>query len=172
MKSDVRVLHSLEEARSLMQAWEALLDDAERPEPVVTPQWFRAWWSVFGDDGRQLRLAAIEDGEHRLIGLAPFARRTFWYRGGIPFRRLELLPSGEARTEEICSEYLGVIVRRGCGPRVAHSLANALVRRALGSWDELLMPALNGDDPFAEQLAGARRDLGSRVESASTGACA
>jgi hypothetical protein len=166
----VGVVRSFEDVEPLIPAWEALLDDAEHAEPVGTPQWFRAWWSVFGTPRRALRLVTVHDGKE-LVALAPFARRTFWYRRGIPFRRLELLPSGETEAEEICSDYIGVLVRRGRGAEVASALAAALRDGALGTWDEIVMPALNGEDPFVELLARALRETGSPVAVTQYGAC-
>jgi CelD/BcsL family acetyltransferase involved in cellulose biosynthesis len=168
---EVRVHCRFEDVESLFPAWEALLEDAHHAEPVTTPQWFRAWWSVFGSKRRALRAVSVHDGKD-LVGFVPLARRTFWYRPGIPFRRIELLPSGEAEAEEISSDYIGAIVRRGHGPNVAVALARALTRRKLGSWDELLMPAMNDEDPFVDLLAGALRDLGCRVDLARSGTCA
>lgn len=168
--SSVRVVERFEDVEPLVGEWEALLEDAECAEPVITPQWFQAWWSVFGDGARELRFVTVRDGTE-LIALAPFARRTFWYRAGLPFRRLELVPSGEARNEEVCSEYIGMIVKRGQGARVAKAIAQALVTEKLGSWDELMMPALNSEDPFVEQVSLALRDLGCRVDVSESGRC-
>src|SRR5262249_47879756 len=83
-----------------------------------------------------------------------------WYRPGLPFRRLELLASGEREADAICSEYLNVIARRGQESAVANALVRALVEGRLGGWDELMIPLMDGDGPIAELLAAAARRAG------------
>jgi CelD/BcsL family acetyltransferase involved in cellulose biosynthesis len=101
----------------------------------------------------------IRDGES-LIGLAPLCRRTHSYAPGVRFRRLELLASGENEADEICSDYIGLIAERGREIDVAQAVARALVERAAGDWDELVMPAMNGESLLPWALADALRKHG------------
>jgi CelD/BcsL family acetyltransferase involved in cellulose biosynthesis len=97
--------------------------------------------------------------------------RPHVYLPGIPFRRLELLASGESEEDEICSEYLGLIAERGAEEAVVSTLASALSAGALGNWDEILFPAMAGDGPIPELLTSALGSQGWTVEMKTSGAC-
>jgi CelD/BcsL family acetyltransferase involved in cellulose biosynthesis len=139
----------------LASAWWALLDARGGGDVMATPLWLGTWWRVFGGTGgRKLRLLALRDGT-RLVGLAPLELRLAMYRPGIPFRRVELLGSGEREQDEICSIYLGVQAAPGHEAAVAEATAEALVRGAAGVWDEALLPSMAGDSPMPRLLADA-----------------
>lgn len=164
MKPTWCVLSELGALERLRPAWVELLERSESNETTLTPAWLLGWWRVFGSLGsRRLGVVAIFDGG-RLIGLAPLLLRWHWYRPGIPFRRIEALGSGEDEQDEICSEYLTVIAERGAEEPVARALAKALAASALGAWDELLIPWMDGSKPAAELLAEALGREGSRTE--------
>ena len=78
---------------------------------MASPLWLLTWWGVFGD-GRRLRVWTFWRGDE-LVGVAPLCLRRHWYPPGIPYRRLELLGSGEDEADEICSDYLGVVAAPG-----------------------------------------------------------
>jgi CelD/BcsL family acetyltransferase involved in cellulose biosynthesis len=165
----VRVIRDLRALETLTPAWRALLDRADRPEPVLTPTWMLAWWREFGAaDGRDLRVAAAFDGRE-LVGLLPMARRWVRHRGAIPTRRLETLATGEAEADEIGSDYVGALTLRDPGSSVAKAFARAAVFGDLGEWDELRMPALNGEDGFARAFCEALRAAGAVVSLRPTG---
>jgi CelD/BcsL family acetyltransferase involved in cellulose biosynthesis len=110
------------------------------------------WWRIFGGDAnRSLCVGLFYRGE-RLVGLAPFLARPHRYHVALPFRRLELLGSGEDERDEICSDYLGVVAEAGAEAEVAAALAKALLKDDFGRWDELVMPAMNGFDPLPRLL--------------------
>jgi CelD/BcsL family acetyltransferase involved in cellulose biosynthesis len=142
----------------LAHEWEALLARSASNEVTLHPRWMLAWWDVFGD-GREIRTAAFYDGD-RLVGLAPLLARRFVYRRAIPFRRLELLASGEDRADEICSDYIGVIAERGREREVADAFAHALVGGAMGGWDELSLRSMNGDTDLPKRLQDAFAEHG------------
>jgi CelD/BcsL family acetyltransferase involved in cellulose biosynthesis len=122
---------------------------------ALTPEWLLAWWREFGGlGGRRLRLAVLRRGP-RLVGLAPLLSRRAWYPPGIPFRRLEMLGTGEPEADSICSDYLNVIVERGAEAEVAAALTRAAAGRRLGDWDEIVLTRLDGDDPMTAALAAA-----------------
>lgn len=130
---------------------------------MLQPLWLLPWWRIFGTSGgRSLRVAVVRKGS-RLIGVAPLLARTHWYRPGLPFRRLELLGSGEAQEDEICSEYIGVLAEKGAESLVAKALGSALREGRLGAFDEILLPAMSGDGPLpsalAAELAGMDLDI-------------
>jgi CelD/BcsL family acetyltransferase involved in cellulose biosynthesis len=170
---DVTVIARIAEADALAVEWRALLARAEDATPTKTPLWCLTWWRVFGSTGgRRMRLVAMrakEDG--RLIGVAPLLRRVAMRRRALPIRRLELIATGEAEADEICSDYVGIIAERGSEERVAEALASAIARGELGTWDELLMPAMRAEDAVATALAGALERCGARASVEHFGAC-
>lgn len=153
------VLTTPEELLALRPAWSDLLARSSSDELMLSPTWLLTWWRVFGGiDGRALRVAAIRGGD-RLIGLAPLLARAHRYPPGVPFRRLELLGTGEREEDEINSEYLGVIAERGAEQDVARALVDALAEEALGPWDELVLRELDAGAAIAPLLAA---ELGAR----------
>jgi CelD/BcsL family acetyltransferase involved in cellulose biosynthesis len=150
--------------------WWDLLERSEQNEPTLSPLWLGTWWKVFGDRRRRLHVLLIYD-EGRLIGLAPLLSRVKWYRPGLPFRRLELIGSGEAEADEICSEYLGVVAERGREAEVVAELARALAAQQLGGWDEAVFPALRGESLTAGLLCDALKDAGLATQTTVTADC-
>jgi CelD/BcsL family acetyltransferase involved in cellulose biosynthesis len=147
--------------KTLTDDWSTLLARSASNRPTQAPLWLLAWWRVFGrSGGRQLATALIYDGP-RLVGLAPFLRRVWWHRQVIPFRRLELLATGESEEDEILSDYLGVIAERGYEEAVAGTIAHGIAGGALGACDEVMMSALDGEAPMGEAMerAFARRGI-------------
>ena len=154
------VVSDIAELEAMQGDWEALLDRSDCNEPTLSPLWILAWWRVFGGtDGRCLRALRITRRE-RLVGLLPLVARRVWHRG-VPFRRLELLPSGEDEADEIVSEYIGIVAERGEEDAVAEATARALAGGLFGAWDEVVLPAMDGSKraPFALADALGRRDL-------------
>jgi CelD/BcsL family acetyltransferase involved in cellulose biosynthesis len=153
---------------ALLRAWADLQGRCERNEITQSPDWLLNWWRVFGPlGGRQLRLGLFHDGD-RLVGLAPLLRRRHWYRNWLPFRRLELLASGEPDGEGIFSNHLGVLAERGCEAKVAGALVQAIADGTFGSWDEVVLPMMSGDTAMPELLVDAFRSAGYSAESVTT----
>jgi CelD/BcsL family acetyltransferase involved in cellulose biosynthesis len=149
------LIRELARLESLRPAWDELVTRSECSDVTLTPGWMLPWWSVFGSEGgRQLRVLAFHDGE-RLVGLAPLLSRPHRYRKAIPFRRLEMLGSGEHEADETCGDYLGPLVEKGREADVATAFAEALVSNAAGAWDELIIPAMNGDGALPKLLSEA-----------------
>ncbi len=127
------------------EEWGALLSRSTSNRPTQSPLWLLAWWRVFGaHQGRKIASALVYDGS-RLIGLAPLLRRVSWYRHAVPYRRLELLGTGEDEQDEIGSDYVGVIAEPGSEEDVAEALAETIVRGHLGPFDHVVLSALDGD---------------------------
>lgn len=155
MSLSTRSVESVGELQAMSGQWAELLDRSSNNEPTSSPQWLLPWWDIFGKDGgRRLRVCAVFDGQ-RLIGLLPLLARVFWYRPGIPFRRLELLGSGEDEADEIASEYIGLIAETGREHEVAGAVARGLEAGDLGAFDELVLARMNGDSPSTSALESA-----------------
>jgi CelD/BcsL family acetyltransferase involved in cellulose biosynthesis len=149
--------------RSLRPAWEELAGRSADHDVNLDPSWLLSWWDVFGDEGgRELRSIGFYDGE-RLVGLAPLLSRRYLYRPAIPFRRLEMLGTGELEADETCGDYLGVLAEKGRESDVASALAAALAGSAAGPWDELVIGSMNGESSLPGLIAAALRARGAHV---------
>lgn len=156
------------EAERLRPAWTDLLGRSGRRDIAASPDWMLIWWGVYGPtQGRRLRLALFHEAG-RPVGLAPLLRRTHWYRGVLPFRRLEFLASGEREGHGICSNHLDVIAERGAEEAVARALAAAIAAGTLGAWDELVLPMMDGDGPMPALLTTAFGNVGLAAETVET----
>jgi CelD/BcsL family acetyltransferase involved in cellulose biosynthesis len=143
--------------------WSALLARSESNRVTQAPLWLLAWWRIFGGrDGRRLASALFYDGD-RLVGVAPMLRRTVWHRRAIPFRRVELIATGESEEDEILSDYIGIIADRGYEDDVGRAVAAAITEGTLGACDEVVMSALDGDLSIGRTLARALEDCGMTV---------
>jgi CelD/BcsL family acetyltransferase involved in cellulose biosynthesis len=159
-----RVVTDPAEAERLRPAWSALAARSFRNELTQSPDWLLTWWQVYGPlQGRQLRLGFFYQGD-RLVGLAPLLRRRHWYRGVVPYRRLEFLASGEPAEQGIYSNHLSVLAEAGAEESVARSMVEAAREGAFGAWDEVVLPMMSADTPMPGLLAGAFRAAGFAVD--------
>ena len=160
------IVSDLRQLEELAGPWSELLARSGADGPMLSPTWLLPWWRSFGGEGgRELRVGVLHRGDE-LAGLVPLLARWHWYALGIPFRRLELLGTGEPERDEICSEYLNLIIERGAEEEVTASLADALVRGAFGAWDELVLGAMDGASALPGRLAAElrRRDARPTLE--------
>ena len=158
------ILTNLADAEALRPAWSQLLERSGRNELMQSPEWLLTWWRTFGNSqGRQLQLGVVHDGD-RLIGLAPLLRRRHWYRNWLPFRRLELLASGEPAEHGIYSNHLAILAERGREREVTKRFVEAIAGGAFGSWDEVVLPMMAEDSGQPEQLVEAFRAAGYAAE--------
>jgi CelD/BcsL family acetyltransferase involved in cellulose biosynthesis len=120
----------------LEPAWNSLLADSAANSITLTWEWLTTWWEVFGAD-RELNILVANDGQE-VIGIAPLLKRTVQHYGLLPFRRLELLASGEDEADEICSDYLDFITRKGREEEAVGALLDYLFKTD-SEWDEILL---------------------------------
>jgi CelD/BcsL family acetyltransferase involved in cellulose biosynthesis len=152
----LEVVTRIERLAEVAKDWDDLLSRCHEPHPTLSPSWLLAWWSVFGTDdaGRELRSALYWEGE-RLVGLVPLLARRLRVNLVMPRRRLELLASGEDERDEICSDYIGAVTEPAFERPIAEALAGALIEGALGPWDDLVMPSMDGSRALPSLLAAA-----------------
>ncbi len=151
MEIHYEILSEFYELETIRNDWSALLGRSDTNEPTLSPDWVLPWWRIFGSaEGRSLRVVLLRRGSH-LVGLLLLASRRAWDHG-LPLRRIELFPSGEQEQDEIASEYIGFVVERGAEADVLDVLTKALLSGALGPWDELVLPAMDGSRSFPLDL--------------------
>lgn len=162
----VTVVTDAAELEALRPEWLDLLERSAANAAMLTPMWLLPWWRTWGPhEGRRLRFVLFREGA-RLVGLAPMLLRRFWHRGVVPLRRLEPLGHGERHGEQVCSDYITVAAERGREQAVAAAFAGAVAGGRLGGWDELVLPALDGEGPMLPLLSEAFQKIGARVETA------
>jgi len=169
---DTSILSDSHQLQQITEPWRDLLADSDSPAPVCTPTWMATWWSVFGPlEHRKLRVVCLHDDQGRLVGLAPLLSRFCLSPArGLGGRRLELLASGEHPQEEISSDFIGILARRGMEEPVAESLAQVLVDGGLGGWDELRITNTSGTSVLLDRLRAALITRGCLVETIPQGA--
>ncbi|HEX8889979.1 MAG TPA: GNAT family N-acetyltransferase [Pyrinomonadaceae bacterium] len=126
----------------LASVWNPLLRESASDTLFLTHEWLSVWWEVFGGK-RELYILLVRDGEE-LIGIAPLLRKEVRHYGLLPFRRLEFLASGEDQADEVCSEYLDFILRRGRELEALEHVFRTL-RANSAEWDELLLTNVSAD---------------------------
>ncbi len=135
----------------LSEEWNSLL--ARSPQagnPMLTHEWFTAWWEAFGR-GKELLAVLIRSG-NRLVGIVPLMR--FWTAYyGIPFRLLSLITNNHTnRADFILVEQTWECV----------SLILDFARRQTGRWDMAEFNFLPADSPTVEAVTQQASEFGFR----------
>lgn len=115
----------------LRQEWDGLLQSSGSDNLFLTWEWLHTWWKHLAGNRRLSILAVRCDGE--LAALAPCALCPPSLSRWRPLPMLEFLGSGNAG-----SDYLDIIVRRGCEPEAWQALASCLAgERLMLHWTQL-----------------------------------
>lgn len=109
---------------ALREEWDDLLQASAADGVFLTWEWLHTWWRCLSA-GRTLSLLTVRSGEH-LLAIAPFARRAPTLSPFRPLSTVELLGS-----DDVGSDYLDVIARRGTEEAVASALAERLAEDRL-----------------------------------------
>ncbi len=148
-----RLVSTAEELETLLPAWAELWSRAARPEAMASPDWLSTWWKRYGS-GRRLAVGIFYEAD-QLVGVAACCLRTFSYRPGLHFRRLEMLGAGDDESDAVCSEYLNLLAQRDREQAVADAFAEHLAAGAFGPWDEWVLEGASADDPMGACLKDA-----------------
>jgi CelD/BcsL family acetyltransferase involved in cellulose biosynthesis len=143
MSLSLEVIENPDRLQDYRDSWSSLLERSSTNHPTLLPSWLSAWWSVFGASSGRVMKVGLFFAEDRLVGLAPLLARRYWYRPGLPFRRLEFLGSGESEADEICSDYLSIIAEDGFESAVARAFARAVVLGEFGPHDEVVLSVMD-----------------------------
>ncbi len=147
----VTVVSSASAFRSLRGEWDGLLDAAASPSIFLGWDWLYSWWEVYAGPADRLHIVLVRDGG-RLVGLAPLYVTPVHCLAGLRARRLQFIGMGEPEWEEVASERMDVIARRGCEAQVVSALWRSL--SADHGWDEALLDNMPEDGVLLCRLSG------------------
>ena len=160
----VEMIDDPERFKEIREDWNALLARSASNSLTLTWEWLSCWWQAYGAE-RRLRIIAIWDGS-TLAGAAPLLARckTHRYYGVLPFKRMELLASGESFGDEVCSDYIGWIAAAGQEAEIVDIAFEYLTTELAREWQEILLPDVNGESPTLLALESACRRRGLVLE--------
>jgi CelD/BcsL family acetyltransferase involved in cellulose biosynthesis len=143
----VEVIQDLSEFDKLEPAWTQLLSKSRSNSITLTWEWMRTWWTIYHDMRRLCLITVYDSG--RLIGVAPMLSRCkpFLHYRLLPFRRIELLASGEESGHRVCSDYIDWIAEAGRESEVISNILDYLCNVLRGEWEELILPDISEDSP-------------------------
>lgn len=157
----VNKITTRDELDRLEPVWNRLLAESAANSITLTWEWLVTWWDVFGAD-RELNILVASDGQE-IIGIAPLLKRTVQHYGLLPFRRLELLASGEDEADEICSDYLDFIIRKGREEATVKALLDYLFKTDC-DWDEILLTDVAAESINLPMLKNLCETTGTKCE--------
>ena len=148
------------EFEALRRDWNELLQASDSDCLFLTWEWLYTWWKHLAKD-RQLWILAVRSGP-RLAALAPFTLRPRSLSRRRPLPVLEFLGSGC-----VGSDYLDVIVRRGCETGARRALVSWLTKeRVVLDWKQLRRGTC-----FAAGIAADLGGMGWSVSETATNIC-
>lgn len=142
------------EFQAIRSRWNELLAVSSADNLFLTWEWLSLWLEVFHEGREPLILSCSLNGEW--VGLAPLIVRKVDYFNLLTFRRIEFMASGEDEKDEICSEYLNFIMKRGLEREVAGAFLSYLDKS--GEWDEVVLENMVFEDPSTESLISCLRN--------------
>jgi len=147
---NIELLEDLKDFEDLRDVWNRLVDSSDSPDIVLTWEWLFTWWGIF-QENRRLWILVVRD-DREIIGIAPFLIRKVCYYGIFPFRRVELLGTGEDEEDEICSDYLKFIAKKGLEKTITKVVYSYLIENNQ-EWDELYLANLPESSEYTEGLS-------------------
>ena len=138
MTLTVEPIASNRELASLEGAWRALTSRSARPNPFLTWEWVFTWWEFFGSALELWILAAYEESNRELVGLAPLVLRRFPDPRRGPYRELSVLGSNA-----VAPDHLDAVAADGFQAQVNSAFASYIGER--GRWDTFRLHGLRSD---------------------------
>ena len=140
----VECIDNTEDLLGLESEWHELFEADSRCCLTMNWDWQLTWWEVFGELG-ELRVLTARDDAGMLVGLLPMYVQHVRAAGLVPMCRLELLGRGEPESDEICSDYLDMIVRPGRENEVVRTMLDFLSTSMRNDFDEVWLTSLAED---------------------------
>ncbi len=131
----VSAIDSAEQLAGMCEAWNSLLDGADAEGPCLRWEWINTWWEIYHDCGAALHVLAVHERDE-LVGLVPLFTQCRKRFGLLPIRILRFVGTGEPEFEEVASEYLDIIARRGREAEVSRAVWQHLEKDR--SWDQVI----------------------------------
>jgi CelD/BcsL family acetyltransferase involved in cellulose biosynthesis len=144
----VEKITTLEGFTVLGAEWNELLARSVANTITLRHEWLTTWWDIFGE-GRELCIILVRDNG-TLIGIAPLLKRRIM-QFGLPLHRLEFLASGEDQADEICSDYLDFILKKGREDEAFAAIFSFLNEDH--SWDEISLKEIPASSPTFAALS-------------------
>lgn len=149
----VRIMDE-EDFYCLENSWNRLLKNSSNNNPFLTWDWLYTWWSFY-KKGKELCILLIkEKGE--ILGIAPLylcVKRIM----GVPINFLRIMGD-----EEVCSEYLDIIVKENKEEEIYPFLCHYLTKSGL-SWDVLFFSDVLKDSKFLPFIVDFPSDRGMKA---------
>lgn len=107
----VEIIQDRNKFRNMSLEWNSLLEKSNVFSVYLSWEWLYTWWEIFGKTQNwELFIVTVrENGE--LVGIAPFIKRQIKVLGIINRISIEFLGTGEDEKDEVCSNYLDIIVK-------------------------------------------------------------
>lgn len=121
--------------KELKHSWNLLLEQSPNPHIFLTWEWLYTWWEFYSST-YQLFILIISDREENILGIAPLCQTRY-----SPLRLKALRFLG---TEEVCSDHLDFILRRGLEKEIVPIFLKYLKDNP-GEWDLLDLTDLRED---------------------------
>src|SRR5207245_5272247 len=118
----IHIVDSAGEFAALRSEWSELLASSSSDCLFLTWEWLHTWWRHLGKE-RRLFIVTVRSAS-QLIAIAPFTSDRAWI-GPLSIPRLEFAGSGT-----VGSDYLDIIIRRGCESEALQALAEFLADSA------------------------------------------
>jgi CelD/BcsL family acetyltransferase involved in cellulose biosynthesis len=133
----------------LAPEWNELIADSESDNPFLQWEWCSTWWRHYGA-GHEPAIILVRDSG-RLVGLAPL-----YVERGVQARHPGLMQF--IGTGEVCSEYLGFVLRRGQELDAGRDLIHFLLRDCRIHWRQLRLTHVPTNSPTAALLQAGLHD--------------
>jgi len=85
-------------------AWQLLSTTHNTPNIFLTIDWLKLWWEVYAQENDELQLIYIWKN-NEIISIIPFYIQDK--------KIVRFIGTGESESDEVCSEYLDVLIKRG-----------------------------------------------------------
>ncbi len=165
------IVSTAERFRELRDEWTHLLAASPSNSVTLTWEWLHTWWQVYGED-RQLRLILVRENGV-LVGAAPLLmrQRLCWHFGIVPYRRMELLASGEEQNDMVCSDYIDWLFLPGKAQCVVDVVLDELEGLPGKRWEEILLLDVWSESPTIAALQATCSRRGLRFEELRRDSC-